>query len=190
MIMRYSGFPYQRREMSNWQMFFSTYGSIIAGFFAAAGVVVGIISSVASSQVADKSNADLKRAVQVIERLETVIGDQWDALDAEQVETLRKAIIAMPFKGRVQVMYLNSLGKSFAQSIATAFRAAQWDVTYSTGGGFEVGVEYGRGGKSTELRKALSSVIDPALLVGRGTEEQSASDFFFVGVGSKPPKRQ
>lgn len=175
--------------MSNWQMFFSTYGSIVAGFFAAAGVVIGIISSVASSQMADKSNADLKRAVQVIERLETVIGDQWDALDAEQVETLRKAIVAIPFKGKVHVMYLNSLGKSFAQSIATAFRAAQWEVQYSTGGGFEVGVEYGRGTNSLEMLKALSSVIDQSLLVGKFTEEPN-SDFFFVGVGSKPPKRR
>jgi hypothetical protein len=174
--------------MSNWQAFFSNYGSIIAGFFAAAGVVIGIISSVASSQMADKSKADLTRAVQVIERLEAVIGDQWDALDTDQVETLRKAIIAMPFKGTVHVMYLNSLGKSFAQSIATAFRAAQWEVKYSTGGGFEVGVEYGRGSTSPELMKALSSVIDPALLVGRGTDEQPMN-FFFVGVGSKPPKK-
>ncbi|WNV10720.1 hypothetical protein [Tardiphaga sp. 709] len=174
--------------MSNWQVFFSNYGSIIAGFFAAAGVVVGIISSVASSQMAEKSKTDLTRAVQVIERLETVIGDQWDALDTEQVETLRKAIVAMPFKGLVHVMYLNSLGKSFAQSIATAFRAAQWEVKYSTGGGFEVGVEYGRGAKSPEIMKALSSVINPGLLVGRGTDEPPA-DFFFVGVGSKPPKR-
>ena len=28
--------------MSNWQVFFSNYGSIIAGFFAAAGVVIGV----------------------------------------------------------------------------------------------------------------------------------------------------
>ncbi|WP_027518050.1 hypothetical protein [Bradyrhizobium sp. WSM1417] len=174
--------------MSNWQVFFSNYGSIIAGFFAAAGVVIGIISSVASSQLAEKSAADLTRAVQVIERLETVIGEQWSPLDIEQIETLRKAIAAMPFKGKIHVMYLNSLGKSFAQSIATAFRAASWDVQYSTGGGFEVGVEYGRGAKSTELQKALSSVIDPSLLVGRGVDEQS-QEFFFIGVGSKPPKR-
>lgn len=175
--------------MSNWQAFFSTYGSIIAGFFAAAGVVVGIISSYASNQVAGKSNADLKRAVKVIERLETVIGDHWDPLDVEQIEVLRRAIVAMPFKGRVHVMYQTSLGKSFAQSIATAFRAAQWDVQYGTGGTFEVGVEYGRGTNTIELKKALSSVIDPALLVGVGVDEANAGDFFFVGVGSKPPKR-
>jgi hypothetical protein len=175
--------------MSNWQVFFSSYGSIIAGFLAAAGVVIGIISSVASSRMAEKSTADLTRAVQVIERLETVIGDQWTPLDTDQVETLRKAIAALPFKGSIQVMYLNSLGKSFAQSIATAFRAAKWDVQYSTGGGFEAGVEYGRGTNSTELQKALSSVIDPALLVGKGTDEQNNHGHFFVGVGSKPPTR-
>lgn len=175
--------------MSNWQIFFSNYGSIIAGFFAAAGVVIGIISSVASSQLAEKSKADLTRAVRVIERLEMVIGDQWQSLDIDQVETLRLAIAAVPFKGAVHVMYLNFLGKSFAQSIATAFRAAGWEVKYSTGGGFEVGVEYGRGTNSVELQKALSSVIDPALLVGRGADEQNQG-FFFVGVGSKPPQRQ
>jgi hypothetical protein len=174
--------------MSNWQVFFSSYGSIIAGFFAAAGVVVGIISSVASSNMADKSKADLTRAVQVIERLEMVIGDQWQPLDTDQVETLRKAIVAAPFKASVHVMYLNSLGKSFAQSIATAFRAAGWEVKYSTGGGFEVGVEFGRGSKSLEIQKALSSVIDPTLLVGRGTDEPDQG-LFFIGVGSKPPTR-
>ncbi|WP_147270259.1 MULTISPECIES: hypothetical protein [Rhodopseudomonas] len=174
--------------MSNWQMFFSTYGSIIAGFFAAAGVIIGIISSVASSQLADKSNADLKRAVEIIERLEVVIGEQWSPLDTEQVETLRVAVTRIPFKGTIQVMYLNALGKSLAQSIATAFRAAQWEVRFSTGGGFESGVEYGRGTHAMELGKALASVIDPALLNGRGTEETS-QNLYFIGVGSKPPKR-
>jgi hypothetical protein len=172
--------------MSNWQVFFSNYGSIIAGFFAAAGVVVGIISSVASSQMAEKSAADLTRAVQVIERLETVIGEQWTTLDIDQIETLRKAIAALPFKGKIHVMYLNSLGKSFAQSIATAFRAANWEVQYSAGAGFEVGVEYGRGTNSIELHKALSSVIDPSLLVEKGADEP-IQGFFFIGVGSKPP---
>lgn len=175
--------------MSNWQMFFSTYGSIIAGFFAAAGVVIGIISSVASSQMADKSSADLRRAVRVIERLETVIGDRWDPLDAEQVETLRTALLAIPLKGKVHVMYQTALGKSLAQSIANAFRAAQWDVNFSTGSGFEVGVEFGRGEQSKDLKKALSSVIDTELLVGRGTDEPNPSNFFFVGVGSRPPKK-
>jgi hypothetical protein len=88
-------------------------------------------------------------------------------------------------------MYQTSLGKSFAQSIAMAFRAAKWEVNYDTGSGFEVGVEYGRGKKSVELMKALSSVIDPALLVGKGTDEPDAppeNSFFFIGVGSKPPK--
>lgn len=174
--------------MANWQMFFSTYGSLIAGLFAAIGVAVGIISSVASNQVAQKSNADLQRAVHVIERLETVIGDQWEPLDTDQVETLRKAIDAIPFKARIQVMYETTLGKALAQGIATAFRAAKWDVTFSTGSGFEVGVEYGRAARSVELGKALSSVIDTSLLVGRGVDAQETEDFF-VGVGSKPPKR-
>ncbi|KYK45162.1 hypothetical protein A1D31_11055 [Bradyrhizobium liaoningense] len=138
--------------------------------------------------MAGKSAADLTRAVQVIERLEMVIGEQWSPLDIDQIETLRQAVAAIPIRGKVHVMYLNSLGKSFAQSIATAFRAANWEVQYSTGGGFEVGVEYGRGTNSAELQKALSSVIDPSLLVGRGLDEQNQG-FFFIGVGSKPPKR-
>jgi Zn-finger nucleic acid-binding protein len=38
-------------------------------------VLVGILSSVASYQVAEESQADLKHSVQVIERSETVIGN-------------------------------------------------------------------------------------------------------------------
>ena len=173
----------------DWQAFFSTYGSIVAGLLAAAGVFVGILSSVASYQVAQKSTADLKRAVEVIERLETVIGDQWQPLDTDQVETLRKAVAELPFKGRVQIMYLNSLGKSFALSIANAFRAAQWDVMFSTGGGFETGVEVGPGRNTPQLIGALSSVIDKALLVPKRAEDDSIENFYFVGVGSKPSKK-
>jgi hypothetical protein len=55
------------------------------------------------------------------------------------------------------------------------FVLPKWEVKYSTGSGFEVGVEYRRG--STSLMKALSSVIDPSLLVGRGTDEQPMGSF-------------
>jgi hypothetical protein len=120
-------------------------------------------STVASNQLTEKSNADLTRAAAIIERLEkqvsTVIGDEWTPLDTEQVEKLRSAIAAVPFKGTIQVMYLNAFGKSFAQSLATAFRAAL-------------------------LMGALAEVIDPKVLVNIGADEESS--FFIIGVGSKP----
>jgi hypothetical protein len=61
-------------------------------------------------------------------------------------------------------------------------------VIYSPGAGFEVGVEYGRTARSAELGKALSSVIEPNLLMGRGLDAQE-TEGFFIGVGSKPPKK-
>jgi hypothetical protein len=163
---------------------------LIAGCFAVGAAIIGIISTFASNQLTDKSNADLKRAAAIIERLEkqvsTVIGDEWTPLDTEQVEKLRAALSKLPIKGSIQVMYLNAYGKSFAQSMATAFMAAKWDVRFSTGGGFEAGVEVGRGKSSNLLIQALSEVVDPKMLVSKGLDEDNAANFFFIGVGSKP----
>jgi hypothetical protein len=173
-----------------WQNFFASYGPLIAGGFAVGAAIVGIISAFASNELAEKSNSDLKRAAAIIERLEkqvsTVIGDEWAPLDTEQVEKLRSAIATVPIRGTIQVMYLNAFGKSFAQSLATAFRAAQWEVRFSTGGGFEAGVEVGRGKSSKLLIGALAEVIDPKVLVNIGADEESNNNFFFIGVGSKP----
>ena len=115
---------------------------------AVAAAFIGIISTFASNQT-EKSNADLKRAVAIIERLEkqvaTVIGDEWTPLDTDQVEKLRDALSKLPFTGTAQVMYSNAYGKSFAQSLATAFRTARWDVRFGTGGGLEAGIVVGPG---------------------------------------------
>ncbi len=175
--------------MPPWQTFFASYGPLIAGCFAVGAAIIGIISTFASNQLAEKSNTDLKRAATIIERLEkqvsTVIGDEWAPLDTEQVEKLRSALASLPLKGTIQVIYLNAFGKSFAQSLATAFRAAQWEVRFSTGSGFEAGVEVGRGKSSKMLVGALSEVVDPKVLVNVGAEEDSPNNFFFIGVGSK-----
>lgn len=175
--------------MPLWQNFFASYGPLIAGCFAVGAAIIGIISTFASNQLAEKSNADLKRAATIIERLEkqvsTVIGDEWAPLDTEQVERLRSAISTLPVRGTIQVMYLNAFGKSFAQSLATAFMAAKWEVRFSTGGGFEAGIEVGRGKSSKLLIGALSEVIDPTFLVNKGSDEEN-NNFFFIGIGSKP----
>lgn len=177
--------------MSFFWSFLSNYGSIIAGFFAVCGAIVGILSSYASHQAAQKSAAELVKATEVIERLETVIGDRWGSLSTQQVEILRTALAALPFKGTVQIMYETSLGRDFAQSIAIAFRAAQWTVRYSPGGGFEEGLAYGRGTSADQIGKALATVVDPALLRHVGADETNANadNHYFVGVGSKPPKK-
>jgi hypothetical protein len=176
--------------MPMWQNFFASYGPLIAGCFAVGAAIVGIISAFASNQLTEKSNADLTRAAAIIERLEkqvsTVIGDEWKPLDTEQVEKLRAAVSKLPIKGTIQIMYLNVYGKSFAQSMATAFMAAQWSVRFTTGGGFEAGVEVGRGKSSKLLVGALSEVIDPKVLRNIGSEEDNANGFFFIGVGAKP----
>jgi|SRR5437763_2294545 hypothetical protein len=175
--------------MYPWQNFFASYGPLIAGCLAVGAAIVGIISTFASNQLVERSNADLKRAGAIIERLEkqvsTVIGDEWTPLDTEQVEKLRSALSKLPVKGSIEVMYLNAFGKSFAQSLATAFMAAQWDVKFSTGSGFEAGIEVGRGKSAKLLIEAMSAVIDPQLLVGKGLDEDT-SNLFFIGVGSKP----
>lgn len=177
--------------MSFFWSFLSNYGSIVAGFFAVCGAVVGILSSYASHQAAQKSAAKLVRATEVIERLETVIGDRWGTLTAQEIETLRMAIAAMPFKGTAQIMYETSLGRDFAQSLTIAFRAAEWRVVYSPGGGFDEGIVFGPGPDAEHVGKALASAIEPSLLrhIHANDTAPNADHYFVIGVGAKPPKR-
>lgn len=142
----------------------------------------------AGNQLTEQSNTDLKRAGAIIERLEkqvsTVIGDEWTPLSTEQVEKLRVSLSKLPSNSSVQIMYQNALGKSFAQSLAIAFRAAQWNVNFLPGSGFEAGIEVGRGKNAKSLIEAMSEVIDPSMIIGRGLDEDTS--FYFIGVGSKP----
>jgi hypothetical protein len=77
--------------------------------------------------------------------LGVTIGRPWEPLTAQEIADLSTKLAALP-KHRVQLMYLNQLGKSLAESIFQAFTKAGWTgATLSDGGGNHLGIISGPG---------------------------------------------
>ena len=79
------------------------------------------------------------------DKVRNTIGDRWEVLTKDESDKLVSLIAALP-KRRIQVMYVNYLGKNLAKSFADAFEQAGWtDVVFSEGGGLGYGISTGRG---------------------------------------------
>ena len=177
-----------RAAVSEWWLtFLSNWGQLLAGGFALIAAAVGILASYASVQLTRKSNDQLVVASQIIKRLErqvgTVIGGEWMPLTASQIEELRVSIVPWP-RMRIQVMYENEFGKAFAESIATAFRAANWDVKFSSGAGFGQGIEVGPGPNGLRMKEAIGRVTGLHNIRNLRADEPEHG-IRFVGVGAK-----
>jgi hypothetical protein len=78
------------------------------------------------------------------DKVRNTIGDRWEVLTKDESDKLVSLIAALP-KRRIQVMYVNYLGKNLAKSFADAFEKAGWtDVVFSEGGGLGYGISTGR----------------------------------------------
>ena len=168
--------------------FFATYGSILAGFVAALGVILGIIAAVSSNRVADYNRLQFERATQVLQTVEKkvglVIGSDWAPLPVERIDKLREAISSWrkPVQG-VHVMYETAFGKALAESIADAFRAADWPVKVGPGSGFERGIVVGWGADSYKMQLAIRTATrtDDVRVVEPEAPEGGLS---IVGIGA------
>src|SRR6266403_1033215 len=92
------------------------------------------------------------------DKVRNTIGDRWEVLTKDESDKLVSLIAALP-KRRIQVMYVNYLGKNLAKSFADAFEKAGWtDVVFSEGGGLGYGISTGRGnGLALTLKSAIES---------------------------------
>jgi hypothetical protein len=77
--------------------------------------------------------------------LGVTVGKPWDPLTPQEIADLSAKLHALP-KHRVQLMYVNQLGKPLAETIFQAFTQAGWTgATLSDGGGNHLGIIAGPG---------------------------------------------
>jgi hypothetical protein len=164
-----------------------TYGQLAALLFAVLAALAGGLSGFAGMEMSRRSDDKL---ADVLRKVGTVIGGNWIPLTSAQIETLREKIAALKptvTEGkapRAQVMYENAFGKELAASFALAFRAAGWNTTFTTGSGFENGIEVGPGPLGLELQKAIEDATGIKSVRALRPEETDRG-FYFLGVGAK-----
>lgn len=130
---------------------------------------------------------EAKAKIDALERtIGLTIGSQWKPLTQDESARLTAAVAPLP-KRRIQVMYVNQLGKDLAHSIADAFAKAGWiEVIFSEGGGLGIGVSTGRGnGMALTLKRAIEASTK-FKVASFGPEEPDNPGIVFVGVGTNP----
>jgi hypothetical protein len=123
------------------------------------------------------------------DKVRNTIGDRWEVLTKDESDKLVSLIAALP-KRRIQVMYVNYLGKNLAKSFADAFEKAGWtDVVFSEGGGLGYGISTGRGnGLALTLKSAIESSTKRKVNSFGPTEDGERSGLFVaVGINSLAP---
>jgi hypothetical protein len=123
------------------------------------------------------------------DKVRNTIGDRWEVLTKDESDKLVSLIAALP-KRRIQVMYVNYLGKNLAKSFADAFEQGGWtDVVFSEGGGLGYGISTGRGnGLALTLKSAIESSTKRKVNSFGPTEDGERSGLFVaVGINSLAP---
>jgi hypothetical protein len=120
-------------------------------------------------------------------RIALTIGSHWMPLTGDEGARLTAALGVLE-KRRIQVMYVNQLGKELAQSIADAFTRAGWkDMHFSEGGGLGIGISTGRGnGMAFKLKDAIEASTRFKKVESYGPDEADPRSSVFVGVGINP----
>lgn len=119
------------------------------------------------------------------EKVRNTVGDRWEVLTKDEFAKLVELLAPLP-KRKVQIMYVNYLGKDLARSFADVFEMAGWpEVVFSEGGGLGEGVSTGRGnGMAFTLKAAIEAATK--LKVGSfGPTEPDFPGIVFVAVGIK-----
>jgi hypothetical protein len=116
--------------------------------------------------------------------LSLTVGKLWAPLTAQEIIDLSAKLSTLP-QYRVQIMYLNQLGKDLAQSIFDAFTKAGWaGVTLGDGGGSHLGIIAGPGaGKATLMKSAIESSTRLKVTVDKPTSPEIGDlIYLFVGI--------
>jgi hypothetical protein len=112
------------------------------------------------------------------------VGYDWKPLTEAQIEYLSKQLASLP-KHRVQIMYLNQLGRKLAGSFYQAFQMAGWDgATLMDGGGAPLGIIAGPGaGKAAHLKQAIEASTSYQVDLDKPTQSDFGdSVYLFVGI--------
>lgn len=122
--------------------------------------------------------------------LGVTIGKPWDPLTSQEIADLSVKLMALP-KHRVQLMYLNQLGKPLAESIFQAFTKAGWSgATLSDGGGNHLGIIAGAG---TNMAGAIKNAIESTTKLKVSLDKPNVPEFgdliyLFVGINQSTGK--
>jgi hypothetical protein len=119
--------------------------------------------------------------------LGVTVGKPWAPLTPQEIADLSAKLHALP-KHRVQLMYLNQLGKPLAETIFQAFTQAGWTgATLSDGGGNHLGIIAGPGANMAgAIKSAIESATRLKVSVDKPTA-QEAGDLVYLFAGINQP---
>jgi hypothetical protein len=119
------------------------------------------------------------------EKVRNTIGDRWEVLTKDESAKLVELVAPLP-KRRIQIMYVNYLGKDLARSFADVFEKAGWPgVVFSEGGGLGEGVGTGRGNGIALTLKTAIETATKLKVESFGPTEPDFPGIVFVAVGIK-----
>lgn len=125
-----------------------------------------------------------KASVETADMLSETIGKRWPPLNASEIEALAKSFEIIP-KYRVQLMYVNPLGKPLAESLRDAFVKAGWSdqIIFTDGGGNHTGIIAGPGAnKANVLKSAIESATKLKIYVDKPAASE-VPDLLYLSVG-------
>jgi hypothetical protein len=119
--------------------------------------------------------------------LGVTVGTAWAPLTSQEISDLSLALRNIP-KHRVQLMYVNQLGKSLAETLREAFLKADWsDIMFSDGGGNHFGIIAGPGAnKAGALKFAIEASTRLKVSVNKPNAPERA-EVVYLSVGINPP---
>lgn len=190
---------------------FILFAIVIGGFmwFVASLYYSGQVTSAkAQAELAERQRDEFKSKLAVaspdeaktkVDRLEgeltglnriisVTVGYDWLPLTDIQINDLANRLGKIE-KHRVQLMYVNQLGKDLAQSFYKAFEKAGWtDVMFSSGGGAHLGIIAGPGaGKAGLLKEAIEGTTQYKIELDKPTVQEPIGIYLFVGTNPQKP---
>lgn len=124
------------------------------------------------------------------EKVRNTVGDRWKPLTGDETAKLLASIESLPPPPRIQVMYVNYLGRDLAKNFADTLEKAGWpDVLLSEGGALGYGLSTGRGnGLALALKSAIEIATGQKVSSWGATEDGNRSPVFVaVGINSPSP---
>lgn len=117
--------------------------------------------------------------------ISVTVGYEWKPLTERQIDDLSERLTRLE-KHRVQIMYVNQLGKALAQSFYQAFQKGGWSgATFSDGGGAHLGIIAGPGAtKAGLLKQAIESATTYKVELDKPTTDRGDIVYLFVGTNS------
>jgi hypothetical protein len=119
--------------------------------------------------------------------LGVTVGQPWSPLSSQEIADLSLKLMALPTH-RVQLMYLNQLGKPLAESLFQAFTKAGWTgVTLTDGGGNHLGIIAGAGSNMAgSIKTAIENSTKLKVSLDKPNQPEWG-DLVYLFVGINPP---